>query len=755
MNAEILERMQSEVGATARQISAVEKLLADGATVPFIARYRKEAHGNLDEVAIGKIQERLGYYAELESRKETILKSIAEQEKLTPELERQIRACWQKTALEDIYQPYKPKRRTRAQVAKEKGYEPLANAVWNGDAAAVAAASEEDLQYARDIVAERIADMANVRGYVRGLFATKSVVKSEVASPKPTEPTKFEQYYDFSEPIAAIPSHRYLAIRRGQKEGVLWVKLELDKDMALDGIMDLVESERRAGGAAPGRADADEQVRLAAEDAYKRLLAPSCEVDVTVEKKMDADRAAVEVFAENLRHLLLAAPLGEKAVLAIDPGIRTGCKVAMMDATGKYLGKTVIFPQQKPEESAKTLALIVNKYRPAAIAVGNGTAGRETEAFARQTLKRLHEQHPEIPTPMVVSVSEAGASVYSASEIARKEFPDLDLTVRGAISIGRRLQDPLAELVKIDPKAIGVGQYQHDVHQPLLGAKLDEVVVSCVNGVGVELNTASAPLLERVSGVGASLAKSIVEWRNENGKFHTREDLKKVKGLGAKAFEQCAGFLRIRDSENPLDASAVHPERYALVAKMAADLGVTLGELVGNASAAKRIDVRKYITNDVGEPTLKDIVAELVKPGRDPRAVFEPPKFRDDVTKIEDVKEGMKLEGVVTNVTAFGAFVDIGVHQDGLVHLSELSDNFVTDPASVVKAGDRLSVTVIGVDRARGRISLSAKTKPTMGGHGLGGGGSSGGERQRRRGPTTTFAPAGGSGFSCNPFANL
>jgi len=755
MNTEILNRMQAEVGATARQISAVEKLLADGATVPFIARYRKEAHGNLDEVAIGKIQERLAYYTELESRKETILKSVAEQEKLTPELERQIRECWQKTALEDLYQPYKPKRRTRAQVAKEKGFEPLANAVWNGDAAAVAAASEEDLQYARDIVAERIADMANVRGYVRGLFATKSVVKSEVASPKPTEPTKFEQYYDFSEPIAAIPSHRYLAIRRGQKEGVLWVKLELDKDMALDGIMDLVESERRAGGAAPGQAGADEQVRLAAEDAYKRLLAPSCEVDVTVEKKMEADRAAVEVFAENLRHLLLAAPLGEKAVLAIDPGIRTGCKVAMMDATGKYLGKTVIFPQQKPEESAKTLALIVNKYRPAAIAVGNGTAGRETETFARQTLKRLHEQHPEIPTPMVVSVSEAGASVYSASEIARKEFPDLDLTVRGAISIGRRLQDPLAELVKIDPKAIGVGQYQHDVHQPLLGAKLDEVVVSCVNGVGVELNTASAPLLERVSGVGASLAKSIVEWRNENGKFHTREDLKKVKGLGAKAFEQCAGFLRIRDSENPLDASAVHPERYALVAKMADDLGVSLGELVGNAAAAKRIDVRKYITNDVGEPTLKDIVAELVKPGRDPRAVFEPPKFRDDVTKIEDVKEGMKLEGVVTNVTAFGAFVDIGVHQDGLVHLSELSDNFVTDPASVVKAGDRLSVTVIGVDRARGRISLSAKTKPTMGGHGPSGGASAGGERPRRRGPTTTFAPAGGSGFSCNPFANL
>ncbi len=777
MKTEILTRMQTEVGASGHQIAAVEKLLGEGCTVPFIARYRKEAHGNLDEVAIGKIQERLAYYSELEARKETILKSIAEQEKLTAELEAQIKACCQKTALEDLYQPYKPKRRTRAQVAKELGFEPLADAIWNDDEAAVQAADEEGLKYARDILAERIADMANVRGFVRQLFATKSVVKSEVASPRPTEPTKFEQYYDFSESIATIPSHRYLAIRRGQKEGVLWVKLELDKESALEGMTELVMKEIGSPRHSVPRDDdsainvthdsslrgatrrgnpsesAIHQLQLAIEDAYKRLLAPSCEIDVTVEKKMDADRAAVDVFAENLRHLLLASPLGEKAVLAIDPGIRTGCKVAMMDATGKYLGQTVIFPQQKPEEAAKAVAIIVNKYRPEAIAVGNGTAGRETEAFVRQTLKRLHEQHPTIPIPMVVSVSESGASVYSASEIARKEFPDLDLTVRGAISIGRRLQDPLAELVKIDPKAIGVGQYQHDVHQPLLGAKLDEVVVSCVNGVGVELNTASAPLLERVSGVGASLAKAIVEWRNENGKFVSRDDLKKVKGLGAKAFEQCAGFLRIRGASNPLDASAVHPERYALVAQMASDLGVTVGELVGNAAAAKKIDVRRYITNDVGEPTLKDIVAELVKPGRDPRAVFEPPKFREDVTKIEDVKEGMKLEGVVTNVTAFGAFVDIGVHQDGLVHLSELSDNFVADPASVVKAGDKLTVTVIGVDRARGRIALSAKSKPTMGGAaGLPRFARNDANRTSRR---TSFAPSSGAGFTCNPFANL
>ena len=739
MNSEILNRMVAEIGVSSRQIAAVEKLLGEGSTVPFIARYRKEAHGNLDEVAIGKIKDRLEYYSELESRKETILKSIDEQGKLTDELRGKIAGCWQKSALEDLYQPYKPKRRTRAQVAKEKGFEPLAESIWRGEAVD---ASEEELQFARDILAERIADMAEIRGLVRQAFATKGVVKSEVASPRPAEPTKFEQYYEFEEPLATIPSHRYLAIRRGQKEGVLWVKIALDAKPVIEDMLALVE---KATGVKAG-----EQMELAAEDAYKRLLAPSCEIDVTVDKKMAADRAAVEVFAENLRHLLLASPLGEKAVLAIDPGIRTGCKVAMIDATGKYLGKTVIFPQQKPEESAKTIALIVNKYRPEAVAVGNGTAGRETEAFVRQTLSRLKAQHPEIPTPMVVSVSEAGASVYSASEIARKEFPDLDLTVRGAISIGRRLQDPLAELVKVDPKAIGVGQYQHDVHQPLLGAKLDEVVVSCVNGVGVELNTASAPLLERVSGVSPSLAKSIVEWRNENGKFRSREDLKKVKGLGAKAFEQCAGFLRIRGAENPLDASAVHPERYAIVDRMAADAGMPLRDLVGNSLAAKKIDVRRYITDEVGEPTLKDIVAELVKPGRDPRAVFEPPKFRDDVTKIEDVREGMKLEGVVTNVTAFGAFVDIGVHQDGLVHLSELSDSFVTDASSVVKAGDRLQVTVIGVDRARGRISLSAKSRPTAVSSRSGG---SGTVRDRRN--RTSFAPSGSSGFSCNPFANL
>ncbi|MBR7180023.1 MAG: RNA-binding transcriptional accessory protein [Kiritimatiellae bacterium] len=740
IDTQVLARITGETGARPGQIAAVEKLLSEGATVPFIARYRKEAHGNLDEVAIGKIQERLAYYGDLLARKDTVLKSIESQGKLTPELEKKIAECWQKSQLEDIYQPFKPKRRTRAQIAREKGFGPLAEAIWKGEAFD---APEEDVAQARDIIAEDIADIAEVRGFVRRFFAAKAVVKTEAVESKKSEPTKFEQYYGYEEPLHAMPSHRYLAIKRGQKEGVLLVRFEIDRALLLDGVMPLVSAAR--DGAAGRSAAADAEVEAAAEDAIKRLLAPAAEIDVSVEKKMEADRAAVDVFAENLRNLLMAPPLGEKAVLAIDPGIRTGCKVAMMDSTGKYLGKTVIYPQQKSAEAARAIALIVDKYRPDAVAVGNGTAGRETEAFVKDTLKKLHSQHPEIPVPAVVSVSEAGASVYSASETARKEFPDLDLTVRGAISIGRRLQDPLAELVKIDPKAIGVGQYQHDVHQPLLGAKLDEVVVSCVNSVGVELNTASAPLLERVSGVGASLAKAIVEWRDANGKFSSREDLKKVKGLGAKAFEQCAGFLRIRGAANPLDSSAVHPERYALVETIASDMGLSLSGLVGNAEAAKKIDIRKYVTDEAGELTLKDIVSELAKPGRDPRKTFEPPKFRDDVTKIEDVKPGMKMEGIVTNVTAFGAFVDIGVHQDGLVHLSELSDTFVSSPASVVKTGDRINVTVLDVDVKRGRISLSAKTSPgAKKEHSAASRDAKGGSFSRRR-----------DGFSCNPFASL
>ena len=733
--AKVLPRISAELGISAGQVAAVAKLLKEGDTIPFIARYRKEVHGNLDEVQISKIQERLTYYAELEDRRATILKSIDEQGKLTDELRERIESCMVKAALEDLYQPYKPKRRTRAMIAKEKGLEPLADAIWEGhlDDAALKAASADDLQGARDILAERIADMAEVRGYVRETFAKKSVVKSEVVSPKPTEPTKFEQYYDFEEPIAEIPSHRYLAICRGQKEGVLWRKFKLDPEPVLARIEEIV-----------GRGGS-EQLRLAIADAYKRLLAPSCEIDVATEKKMEADRAAVDVFAENLRHLLLASPLGEKRVLAIDPGIRTGCKVAMLDETGKFLVNTVIYPAQRTAEAQEVLARLVEKFHPDAIAVGNGTAGRETEAFARSVLKLIGAKDV-----MVVSVSEAGASVYSASEIARDEFPDLDLTVRGAISIGRRLQDPLAELVKIEPKAIGVGQYQHDVFQPLLEAKLDEVTVSCVNKVGVELNTASAPLLTRVSGIGASLAKRIVEWRNAHGAFRSRSDLKKVTGLGPKAFEQSAGFLRIRGAANPLDASAVHPERYALVEAMAKDLGVGVGELVGNAALAGQIELKKYVSEDVGLPTLKDIVDELKKPGRDPRAVFEKPAFRDDVTTIDDVREGMTLEGVVTNVTAFGAFVDIGIHQDGLVHVSELADRFVSDPSEVVKTGDKIKVRVIGVDKARNRISLSARTKPR--GESRAAAGAGLGPAAPRRGGSR---PRPSSGFVCNPFANL
>ena len=735
--AKVLPRLSAELNIPAGQVAAVAKLLKEGNTIPFIARYRKEVHGNLDEVQISKIQERLTYYAELEDRRATILKSIDEQGKLTDELREKIESCMVKAALEDLYQPYKPKRRTRAMIAKEKGLEPLADAIWNNDlgAADFQSASAEDLQGARDILAERIADMAEVRGFVRETFAKKAVVKSEVVSPKPTQPTKFEQYYDFEEPIAEIPSHRYLAICRGQKEGVLWRKFVVDPEPVLARIEEIV-----------GRGGS-EQLRLAIADAYKRLLAPSCEIDVATEKKMEADRAAVDVFAENLRHLLLASPLGEKRVLAIDPGIRTGCKVAMLDETGKFLVNTVIYPAQRTAEAQEVLARLVEKFHPDAIAVGNGTAGRETEAFARSVLKLIGAKDV-----MVVSVSEAGASVYSASETARDEFPDLDLTVRGAISIGRRLQDPLAELVKIEPKAIGVGQYQHDVFQPLLEAKLDEVTVSCVNKVGVELNTASAPLLTRVSGIGASLAKRIVEWRNEHGAFRSRGDLKKVTGLGPKAFEQSAGFLRIRGAANPLDASAVHPERYALVEQMAKDLGVGVGELVGNAALAGQIELKRYVSEDVGLPTLKDIVEELKKPGRDPRAVFEKPAFRDDVTSIDDVREGMTLEGIVTNVTAFGAFVDIGIHQDGLVHVSELADRFVSDPSEVVKTGDKIKVRVIGVDKARNRISLSARTKPRGEGRAPARPGAGPGYAASRR---NGDRPRPSSGFVCNPFANL
>jgi len=760
---ESIPKLVEELSITPRQISAVARLLSEGNTIPFIARYRKEVHGNLDEVQISKIQERLNYYKELEERRTTILNSIEEQGKLTDELKKKIENCTTKTELEDLYLPYKPKRRTRAMIAREKGLEPLAqymldqgsdNPEEKAKAFIDATKGVEDVETAlagaRDIVAETVSENADVRALVRQAFAADGIIVSEVVDPKPAEPTKFEQYYEFKEKLSVIPSHRFLAIRRGQTEGILRVRLTCEAEPLVLRIGEMY-GVKEASPFAP-------HLKQAIEDSYKRLIAPSVEIDVTVELKMKSDRAAVEVFALNLRNLLLQAPLGEKKVIGIDPGIRTGCKCVALDATGKFLETCTVYPSQgerKEIEAKVDICKMVSKYRPYAIAIGNGTAGRETEAFVKSVLKEAN-----VKDVIVVSVNESGASVYSASEVARDEFPDLDLTIRGAISIGRRLQDPLAELVKIDPKAIGVGQYQHDVHQPLLVDKLDEVVISCVNHVGVELNTASAPLLTRVSGIGTTMAKKIVAYRNENGAFSSRKQLQKVPGLGPKTFEQAAGFLRIHGGDHPLDASAVHPERYGLVEKMAADLGVELTHLIGNSELVDKIPFAKYVSDEVGEPTLRDIVSELRKPGRDPRATFEKPHFRDDVTDIEHVSEGMVLEGVVTNVTAFGAFVDIGVHQDGLVHVSELSDRFVRDPAEVVKTGDRLKVRVLSVDKARRRISLSARQQPSGARAALSSKNSSGRPEERSafggsRSSGRSDSRSSRSGFSINPFANL
>ncbi|MDF7806700.1 Tex family protein [Pontiellaceae bacterium B12219] len=709
--------VSNDLNISSRQVAAVAALFAEGNTVPFIARYRKEAHGNLDEVQITDIQEKLAYYNSLESRRQTILNSIDEQGKLTDELRLKIEECLSKTTLEDLYLPYKPKRRTRAMIAREKGLEPLADLISSqaatGDVEAEAAkyinaekevqTREDALAGARDIIAEQIAEKAEVRALIReAYFKTGTITSSPAASAKTDEESKYKDYFDFSQPIDAIPSHRYLAIRRGETEGVLRRKLAIDADPQIERMKQIAE----ANPASPFFQELEKAIL----DAYKRLLTTSVEIDVSVEMKMKADRSAVEIFAKNLRSLLLAAPYGEKAVIGIDPGLRTGCKCVALDATGKYLDTLTIYLGQgadKEKQAKIALSSFIEKHRPMAIAVGNGTAGRETEAFTKSLLQDMKSNIS------VVSVSEAGASVYSASPIAREEFPDLDLTIRGAISIARRLQDPLAELVKVDPKSIGVGQYQHDVYQQLLKDKLDEVVVSCVNKVGVELNTASAPLLSRVAGIGDSLAKKIVAYRNEHGAFKSREEVLKVAGLGPRAFQQAAGFLRVRGGDQPLDASAVHPERYKLVEQIAADLGEPLNKLIGNVEVVSKIKLSTYISDEVGELTLKDIIEELKKPGRDPREQFEEVGFREDVMTMKDLKEGMELKGIVTNVTAFGAFVDIGVHQDGLVHISQLSDTFIKDPADVVQAGDRIDVRVLEVDLNRKRISLSAKKKQT------------------------------------------
>ena len=770
--------LSDELSLPRAGVSSVVKLLAEGATVPFIARYRKEATGGLDEVQIRAVEERRTYLLELDERRRVVVTEIWKQGKLTDALFKKLTACATKADLEDLYLPYKPKRRTRAIIARERGLDPLAEIMWSQPAqgspeeearAFVSAAKEVPdvaaaLAGARDICAERVAEDAEVRKGVREAYVAEGQLKVQKNEELADKVTKFDTWASFEEPVAGIPSHRYLAIRRGETEGVLRASLELEPER----VLPLVRKGARVDSSSPWASELEKAVV----DATKRLLLPTVQSDVRVELKMKADREAVEVFAQNLRQLLLAAPFGTKTVLGIDPGQRTGCKCVVVDETGKLLENQTIYLVQgaeSVERARQTLRALVRKYPLRAVAVGNGTHGRETEAFAKEVL--VSEGLKEV---LCVPVSEAGASIYSASDAAREEFPDLDLTVRGAISIARRLQDPLAELVKVDPKSIGVGQYQHDVYQGLLAKKLDEVVESCVNLVGVELNTASAPLLSRVAGIGPSLAKKIVDHRNQHGAFKSRKALLDVSGLGPRTFEQAAGFVRVRGGEHPLDSSAVHPERYALVERIAKDLGVPVASMIGDAKLVDRIDPKKYAEGDVGTFTMNDIVAELKKPGRDPRANFEPPKFRDDVRTMEDLKPGMELEGVVTNVTAFGAFVDIGVHQDGLVHVSQLADRFVRDPNEVVKVGDKIKVRVVEVDLQRKRIGLTAKKggapaqsgttagasgKPAQGPHqGQGGhrpGGGGGRPDHRGRPPAQPQAPAQGQGFRNNPFEKL
>ena len=716
MNESHILKIAGELKVQPRQVTATAKLFAEGATVPFIARYRKEATGSLDEVAIMNIRERLLGLAELDQRRESILKSLTERNLLTDELKSAIAKAETVTTLEDIFQPYRPKRRTRATIAKEAGLEPLADLLFqqqstaNPDTEAKAFVNAEKgvadvaaaLAGARDILAERISDDAQARAKLRELFWSAAVVKSKVAFEKEEAAAKFKDYFNWSEPVAKIPSHRMLAIRRGESEGLLMMRIQPPEEDALALIEPLF---------ATGKGPAAEQVRLAVQDSYKRLLGQAIEVEIRIESKKRADTEAIRVFSDNLRELLLSSPLGRKNVLAIDPGFRTGCKVVCLDRQGKLLHNEVIYPTAaspgEVREAAEAVLSMIRKFQIEAIAIGNGTASRETEAFVK--LLKLPSSIP------VVMVNESGASIYSASEVAREEFPNHDLTVRGAVSIGRRLMDPLAELVKLDPKSIGVGQYQHDVDQLALKRTLDDVVMSCVNGVGVELNTASKQLLTYVSGLGPALAENIVAYRNQHGPFKSRAGLKEVPRLGPKAFEQAAGFLRIRDGVHPLDASAVHPESYSIVDQMAKDGSCSVNDLMRDAGRRQKIQLQKYVTTEVGLPTLSDILAELAKPGRDPRQQFEVFAFQTGVEKMEDLKPGMKLPGIVTNVTAFGAFVDIGVHQDGLVHVSQLCDRFVKDPAEVVKVQQKVMVTVTEVDLPRKRIALSMKAAPIIG----------------------------------------
>lgn len=683
-----------------RQVEKTIELLEQGATVPFIARYRKEATGSLNEVQIAAIRDLLVRLKELDKRREAVLQSIEEQGKLTPELRGRIEAAETLTDLEDLYLPYRPKRRTRATIALEKGYGPLADAIMGGRwHAGDGEYGDEELQYARDIIAERMSEDAAVRNRVRSVFRRKAMLTSGLARGVKEDDErvgKFESWLDWREPVGKAPSHRILALLRGEEAGVL--RVHVRPDDGSEGIA-AVEPKHMNGDSGCQR-----QMRQAAEDAYKRLVEPSIETEFRNQLKEKADREAIRVFADNLRQLLLAAPLGQKRTMAIDPGFRTGCKVVCLDAQGQLLHNETIYPFTSVREeraAVSKLEALAEAFEIEAIAIGNGTAGRETE----EVVQRCRFKNKVI----AVSVSEAGASVYSASDVARREFPDYDITVRGAVSIGRRLMDPLSELVKIDPKSIGVGQYQHDVDQKLLAASLGDVVESCVNSVGVELNTASRELLGYVSGIGPALADKIVEHRNRNGAFADRQSLLKVKGLGEKAYEQCAGFLRVRESKNPLDRSAVHPERYALVEKMAASVGTDVATLMKDNELRGRIRLEDFVSEDCGMPTLKDIMRELEKPGLDPRARFEVFEFDKSVSKIEDVQAGMVLPGIVTNITAFGAFVDIGVHQDGLIHVSQMADRRVNDPGEVVHLHQHLKVKVLDVDLRRHRISLTLK----------------------------------------------
>lgn len=692
-----------------KSISATIELLDEGGTVPFISRYRKEATGSLDEVQIMQIRDEIERLRQLEQRRDSILKSIDSQNKLTPELKEKILSAETLNKLEDLYLPYKPKRRTKATIAREKGLEPLAQFILEQNNNLVFEESEkyiseekqvssvlDALQGARDIISEIISEDSVVRENIRELFKKTGIVKSRVIKGKEDEGEKFEDYFEWEEKLMTCPSHRMLAMRRGEKEDVLILDITVDTEEALA----LIEKK-----IITSRGEAANQIKEAIEDGYKRLLQPSIEAEMRLLTKHQADEKAIIVFADNLKELLLAAPLGQKAILGIDPGFKSGCKVVALNKQGKLLEETVIYPhepQRKITEAEMVILAYCQKHNIEAIAIGNGTASRETEQFVRN----IDVLPKTIP---VIVVSEAGASVYSASEVAREEFAAYDLTVRGAVSIGRRLADPLAELVKIDPKSIGVGQYQHDVDQTQLKNKLDEVVSACVNAVGVELNTSSKQLLSYVSGIGPVLAQNIVDYRNENGEFTSRKDLKNVPRMGEKVFELCAGFLRVKNGKHPLDKSAVHPESYHIVEKMATELNCSIDELIDKKDLRKQIQLQNYVTDTVGLPTLKDILSELEKPGRDPRKSFEIFSFDENVHEISDLREGMKLPGIVTNVTNFGAFVDVGVHQDGLVHISQLADEFVDDPNKIVKVGQKVWVNVTEVDVKRKRIALSMK----------------------------------------------